>query len=401
MDTFTAAGDPNIEQVVGNHMRTIVSAIRSGMEPDAILVRGSFGKGEGDVLFDNGHLHFLSDYEINVATFSFRHRRLFNRLARQLTDELGVNTSIVWMRPDYFERLRVGPFVAGPVPITINLYETRYGARLLYGRDLFLTAPQIDPACISMASGLQLLLNRMAEALQYLPEPDGTPTKEWDSVYWINKLVLACLESLLLSWKEYHYSYGERGKRFSALAAGRLAFMGDQAQLLREFAQRATEFKLHPSRNMYPDTLESTTRLVVSIFQRVFAHLATQEWGLTIDDSYTLYPEQYLRVQIERVASFSYQRALYKLLDVYRYVRTQRVPLNLLAPNTAGEVVYSIVPLLFTGWGRSGPQLTSILDSVRRQLRMIVPIPSPALDARADWRELCQQMLVLWKNFCT
>lgn len=401
MSTFTAAGDPEIEQVISSHMERIVAAVRKGLEPDAILLRGSFGKGEGDVLREDGHLKFLSDYEINVATYSFRHRRYFNAIASRLSAELGVEISVVWMRPDYFYKLRVGPFVAGPVPITISLYETRYGSRVLHGKDLLQSAPEIDATCITMESGLQLMLNRMAEALRYLPEPDGTMTDEWQCIFWLNKLILACVEALLLSWGQYHYSYRERGRRFAMLARGRLDFMGDEGQALHQLGQRATQFKIQPRRELYPEALQSITEQVVAICLRVFAYLASREWGVTMEAPYATYSEQYLRKRVDRLAPFSYERALYKLLDVYRYLRTRRVPLNLLSPSTAGEVVYSVVPLLFAGWGEQNDTLPRTVRLVRREMRKVAFLPAPRPDSRAEWRQLCQQMLALWKNFCT
>ncbi len=396
MSPFTAAGNPDIERVISSHMERIVQVVRAGMEPEAILLRGSFGKGEGDVLIEDGHLNFLSDYEINVATYSFRHRGYFNRMAEKLTEELGVQTSIVWMRPDYFYKLRVGPFVAGPVPVTISLYETRYGSRVIYGRDLLEAAPAINPNCIRMESGLQLMLNRMAEAIHYLPEPDGSPLNEWQSIYWINKLILACVESLLLYWGQYHYSYRERGRRFSMLADKQISFMGDEAQSLCQLGQRATEFKMRPRRELYPESLQDLTRQVVTICGRVFSYLALQEWEVTIDDPYTPYPEQYLQVQVDRLGSFSYQRALYKLLDTYKYRRTRRLPLNLMSANTAGEVVYSVVPLLFMGWCQREEALWSLTKNARQQLRKVCILPAPKRDARAEWPQLCEQVLALW-----
>ncbi len=401
MGTFTAAGNPEIERVIGSHMERIVEAVCEGMEPDAILLRGSFGKGEGDVLLEHERLKFLSDYEINVATYSFRHRGYLNAVANRLSVELGVETSIVWMRPDYFYKLRVGPFIAGPVPITISLYETRHGSHLLYGKDLLQSAPEIDPSCITMESGLQLLLNRMAEALHYLPEPDGTATDEWQSVFWLNKLILACIESLLLCWGQYHYSYRERGLRFSRLASGQLGFLGMEGEVLYQLGQRATQFKMQPRRELYPQSLQELTQRVVSICEHVFAYLASREWGLTMDDPYTAYPRQYQRKRIDRLAPFSYERALHKLLDTYKYLRTRRLPYNLLSPNTAGEIIYSIVPLLFAGWRQSRDTLSLTVPAVRYEMRKVSRLPPAQAESRAEWRQLCQQMIPLWKNFCT
>jgi len=47
-----------------------------------------------------------------------------------------------------------------------------------------------------------------------------------EAVRWINKLVLACAEALLLSWGEYHYTYAERGRRFAATSGEHLPLTG-------------------------------------------------------------------------------------------------------------------------------------------------------------------------------
>jgi hypothetical protein len=168
---YTALADPSVERTVDAHLQRIVAEVRARMEPDAIILRGSFGRGEGSVMASQGQLCFLSDYEIDVATFSPFHRPLFRRLSRQLTTELGVETSLRWVRPDYLRRDRIGPLPAGPAPITISLYESRYGSRTLYGEDIAQAGPAIDPCRIRLDSGVFLLLNRMAESLCYMDWP--------------------------------------------------------------------------------------------------------------------------------------------------------------------------------------------------------------------------------------
>ena len=400
MGKYTALDDPMVDQVVASHMQRIVTAIRTGMQPVAIILRGSFGRGEGSVLVENDGLKFLSDYEINVVTPSPLHRSLFARLANQCTSEFGVSTSINWMHPKFLYKKKVGIFYIGQAPITISLYETRYGSQILYGRDLLHTGPVIDAGQISLSSGIRLVLNRMAESVSYLPRSDMNTQAEWQSIYWINKLILACVESLLLAWGRYHYSYKERGLRFSILAKERLGFMGEEGKILSRLAEQATEFKLRPARDLYPESLQSTCFQVVSICDKVFRHLTSLEWGFTIDDDYTSFSEQYLQHEVKKLKSPTYQRVIYKLLDIYKYVRRGRLPLNLKSPNTTNQVIYSVVPLLFSGWNKSDATLAPMLDGVRHQMVKIYPIGPPASNSRDELRHLSEHMFLLWKNFC-
>lgn len=397
---FTAAADPYVETTIASHMQRIVEAVRAEMEPAAILLRGSFGKAEGNVLNDDGQLRFLSDYEINVAAFSPRYRKLFARLASSLSAELGVQTSLVWMRPDFFERLRIGPFAAGAAPATIALYETRYGSRILYGENLLQSAAPIDPTCISVASGLQLMLNRMAESLAYLPASGEKPENEWASLHWINKLILACMELLLVSWGQYHYSYRERGRRFDMLALEGTGFLGEDASTLRDLAQRATQFRLQPARSLYPASLSTTVDAVASLCISIFSHAAFQEWKIDPPATSPLYPEQYLRAQVRALPPLSQHFVLYKLLDGYWYARRRSLPLNLFSLNTAAAVVYSIVPLLFASRTAPGKENPSSLQIARKMLGKVCHLPAASPDPHLEWRQLRDHMLIMWKNFC-
>ena len=187
MGRFTLLDDRLVEQTVEAHLQRMVAAVRSRMEPDAIILRGSFGRGEGSVVIQDGQLRFLSDYEIDVATLSPFHRSLFAELSHRFTTELGVDTSLRWVRPDYMRVGRVGPVPMGPRSITIALYEARYGSHTLYGQDVIHSSPAVDPGQISLTSGIRLLLNRMAESLYYVPSATDAAHDELESFFWVNK----------------------------------------------------------------------------------------------------------------------------------------------------------------------------------------------------------------------
>ena len=400
MGKFTALDDPLVDQTVETHLQRIVAGVRSRMEPQAIIIRGSFARGEGSVVMQDGALRFLSDYEIDVVTLSPRYRSLFRGLSRQFTAELGVETSLRWVRPDYLRRNRVGPLPMGPAPITISLYESRYGSLTLYGRDLSHLGPTVDPCQIQLDSGIRLILNRMAESLYYTPGASDIAHDELEVLHWVNKTVLACAESLLLLWGQYHFSYAERGRRFAALANARLGFMHDQGVILSALVARATEFKLRPRRSLYPHTVQEAWLEVVPICDRVFRYLVEQVLGFSIDD-YARFPEQYLQHMFAASRSLSpLHSATLRALDVYKYLRSGRLPRGLLLAYRVPQVVYAVVPLVFAGWAGNREGLASMLSEVRRWLAMIGPLEPPESDPRKEWDALRKHMLWAWKNFC-
>ena len=400
MAKYTDLNDPLVEHTVATHMKKIVSAICSRMDPVSIILRGSFGRGEGSILIQDGQLRILSDYEIDVVTLSPFYRSIFSELSRQLTVELGVNTSLRWVRPDYLYRNRIGPLPIGKAPISISLYESRYGSQTLFGQDVFDGSPPIDHEQISLDSGIVLVLNRMAESLCYRLESNESDINCQRNIYWLNKMILACAESLLVLWGQYHYSYKERGKRFTALAKERLDFLNDQGIILSEFVARATEFKLHPRWELYPGSAKDTWDLVVSLSDMVFRHLIQHAWVCHFRE-YIEFPELYLRHATESYRDRSpIERCSLKLLDSYKYARRGWFPRGLLLPYDAAEIVYSVVPLLFVGWDYQEGMLQTLLVEVRRRLVHLCPLEVPDTNPEHERNTLCKDLMLVWDNFC-
>jgi hypothetical protein len=68
-----------------------------------------------------------------------------------------------------------------------------------------------------------------------------------EQAMWVNKLVLACVDSLLLLIGQYHYSYQERGKRFQEKWSAVASLLKPDQDWFRRAAQEATAFKLSPT----------------------------------------------------------------------------------------------------------------------------------------------------------
>ncbi len=400
MGKFTAQDDPRVDQTIEAHLSLIVQAILARLKPDSIILRGSFGRGEGSVTCNDSGVTFLSDYEIDVAMHSSRHRNLFVELSREFTNQLGVETGIRWVKPDYMWKRRIGPFPAGAAPVTIALYEIRYGSQILHGQDILSTAPAIEPANIPLSSAIHLLLNRMAESLNYLPHPGEDRLDDWKTLYWLNKLVLASVESLLISWKQYHFLYQERGRRFSSIAPDHLGFLGEDEPTLMNLATQATEFKLRPDRELYPPSIPWLCSKVVAIYEKVFRHLISQELGVEVDHQYTGYSARYLEHEGNRLKPFSYQFVFSKLLDMYKFLRKGRLPRNLLSVNTTSQVIYSVVPPLFKSYSDLDPSQSGVMTGVRNQMMKVSEVKPPAASYRDELLNLRNLMFSMWKNFC-
>lgn len=389
MGKYTALDDPIVDQTVENHMQQIVAAIRSRIEPQTIILRGSFSQGEGSVLVEGDRLHFISDYELMAVT---RHRRWLRTVARQMTAQLGVETSI--SRVHLYTGKRKTRRNVRP---TIVAYELQSGGHTLYGEDLLNRGPAIDPRTLDIWNGLRLMLNRMAESLNHL----SSPGKDWEGLRWVNKTVLSCAEALLIVHQQYHFSYAERGRRFANLSPD-LDTVVERASHLPDLVRRATAFKLRPSLDLYPEPMPLIWQQVKVACDATFRYVIAKYLGFSFG-SYAEFPERYLS-QLGAQNKIGKSRLgivpaplSQNLLLVLRLLRDRRrLPLRLVAYTTypAYQVVFSVVPLLFL------ENSDDVLQEARRWMRKIRYIETRRTDPQAEWDYLRRCTGRAWKDFC-
>ena len=408
MGRYTAHDDPIVDHIVAEHLSRIVSAVCAHLQPQSIILEGSFGRGEGSVMLNGGQPTFLSDYETLVVTPSPFHRRLFLSLSHQLTAEMGVEVSIGWMRPGRLRTNQPRNLCFGQATPTIATYELREGGQTLYGQEMLKLGPPIDPCHIPVWSGIRLLVNRMTDALRYWPYTVSSDADRLETIRWMNKLVLACSEALLVLWGEYHYSYEERGRRFAARCGERLGALPAGALALPELVERATRFKLRPASNLYPGDVGSLWPQVTQAADAVFRHLMAEELGITFD-SYTHFPEQFLNHTRVR-QSYNLYRLWplpapwdQKLINAIKYLRQRRWPPTGYLTHfaiTANLIVFALVPVLFAGWSEDPLALAAANAEVRRWLTLMGYQDPLLSDPQAERDALYRYLLGAWRNFC-
>lgn len=398
MGKYTINDDPLIDQVIESHMQRIVAEITSHLKPTSIILRGSFGRGEGSVIELDSIFQFLSDYEIDVTAKSPFHRSFFSKLSRKLSDEFGLQAGIRWMRPDCLSRDRIGPFPIGKAVPTISLYEFRYGSQVLWGRDIFSSSPPIYPDQINPLSGLLLLLNRMAESLLFMRLDDDYFDTACFTYYWINKTILACAEALLLICKQYHYTYREREHRFQNLPQTELAFLGEDLSTVKDMIKSATEFKLEPCLMHYPLPVRDTWLQVIPLCKATLRHvmetLSSQNW-----EGLLLYPEIYLDYAADNYQQeYSKYIWLINLYEIYKVISTQRLPQQLRNHHYSIDLVYAAVPLIFLSYGPNKEE--KILFKARNIISKLCDLEPTSHDLDKEWDYLRQKLAALWKAYC-
>jgi hypothetical protein len=397
MGKYTALDDPIVDQTVEDHMEKIVAAIRSRVEPQAIVLRGSFSQGEGSVVVEGNRLRFLSDYEVMAITPHYQHRRWLRAVARQMTAQLGVETSISRIHPYNIERNSLGNLpIGGIARPTIAMYEVQSGGITLYGEPLLNRGPAIDPRTLDIWTGLRLMFNRMAESLDRLSLID----KDWEGLRWINKTVLSCAEALLIVHGQYHFSYAERGRRFADLVP-ELDTVVARASYLPDLVRRATAFKLRPSLDLYPDPMPMTWHQVQRACDATLRYVTEKYLGFSFG-SYAEFPERYLsQLEAQNKLGKSWLRPLpdpfaQNLFLILKLLRDRRrPPLGLITHATypAYQIVFSVIPLLFVG-------SSEVLQEARRWLGKVSRLEVTRAENRAEWDYLRDRTVQAWKDFC-
>ncbi len=395
MGKYTVLDDPVVDQTIDAHMRQIVAAIRSRVEPQSIVLRGSFGRGEGSVVVEGSGLRFLSDYELAIVMPQRQYqtqRRWLHNAVRDISNQIRVETSISRYSPDSLSR---GP-ITHP---TVGMYEIHNGGIVLYGEHFARPQSSIDPSQLDIWDGLRLMLNRMAESLPYVSQTH----KDWQTLHWINKVVLSCAEALLIVHKQYHFSYAERGRRFAALAP-ELAPVIQSAPHLPDKVARATAFKLRPSLEWYSESLPLLWQQVKQVVDVVLRYVVERYLTFAFD-TYAEFPERYLsRLQAQGKLGKSRIRPLpapfsQNLFLILRLLRDGRIPsLGLITHATypAYQIVFSVIPLLFLWNGED----SAPLREARYWLKQVYRLKAPGADRWTEWDYLRMCAVQAWKDFC-
>ena len=235
---FTQHPDPEADVIVATHMSRVVAEVQALVPAtEAILLTGSFGRGEGAMVRgEAGALVPVNDYDVLVIARTAPEAQSpeLRRLGHRLAAEFGTD----------FVHFSFWPSIGPTLPLTLGHYDIRYGSRVLLGdAGIFETLPAFAAADIPIFEGVQLLFNRLGGLLTGL----GCEAKRRGPRahrYLVNqtmKALIALGDWHLLRHCAYDVSYARRQARFTWLASG-LGISAPQ----RDAIHTAYQFKLYP-----------------------------------------------------------------------------------------------------------------------------------------------------------
>ena len=385
-----------LDSELQNKIDFVINVIANSFHPKSIMLAGSLGREEFSYLKMNGATKCLSDCEITVVPKGYIQRGALQSLSQMLSHktqlELSVNSSL---------KLLMCSLIHFPYALSrkiwepsIKYYDLKYASKVVYGENILRKLPDIQASDIPVWEGIKLMLNRMAGSLENYPE---NCFDNYKSIYWINKIIIACQDTLLLTIKKYHPSYKVRNEMFNQHFYDRFDKLASKIPCLLDLTAKATAFKLEPKRDAYSGNLQTLWFDVSDICNNVFRYVIQFDANISFK-SWAEFPQKYLtnsNLKSQYHFEFNPFQLSNKPDGLNPFFFSSQFRLN----SARQHIIYSSIPLIYFGLGRDGSVNNQNLRQARNLLSSIKQLPKPETDSFQEWNYLRQETCALWNDF--
>ena len=201
---------------------------------DAIILVGSFGRGEGSILHHDNEIYAINDYDLVVISNKNYSEVYINNLRRELEKKLSIRqVDLTFYKKTELRKTNFSMYI----------YDLKYASKIIYGDSNILELiPNMDSKKMPILEGIRPLFLFGISLLQAYPyQKDITDFDIFWSYQQISKSVIGWSTALLVSKGLYDPSYKKRQEIF-------LKKFSDDLELCR-YVNLAYEFKLNPSFN--------------------------------------------------------------------------------------------------------------------------------------------------------
>lgn len=221
MGKYTVLDYPAADQAVQDVLDMVVEGVLNlmGEHVQAIILIGSYGRGEGGVYQKEGDFLLVNDLDIAVFVRGGfkRIKQRFNTQLKQLANDLQPKANglkQIDIDLTNTRRFRI-------VPNMVSYYEIKHGNKVLYGNiNLKSLMPSLRADDLSSFDGLNYFYTRgsglLISAIILQKQYFDKKTKHYFQIE-LQKACLAMGDALLLYKKKYHFSYMERFRIFQNL----------------------------------------------------------------------------------------------------------------------------------------------------------------------------------------
>ena len=247
---FPLCRDPRHEAVVREvlvrSLELLLDRLPAG-KLTALVLTGSFARGEGTVMAVGDHLRVLGDIEFLVVlpseldfyTFRSQMATWSGEASHAVRELIEVDIEFGPVAVDYFTKL------ARP---SIFVYDLIRHGRIIWGPpDLVESIPEFGPGKIPADDALYLLFNRAIEQLEAYDRAGSLDGRAlWDLAYQRQKLVLDLAGSALAFSGRHEPSYEGRPRAFDRLLAEAPSLRAALPVAYRAELERASRLKIAP-----------------------------------------------------------------------------------------------------------------------------------------------------------
>lgn len=210
--SYTVQGKREQSTRVDADLEAIASRLLSDFpgEIEALVLVGSFGRGEGTIVVRQGELCPVHDYDIVIVSKDDLPRERLSQAASELAASLGLP------HIDLFSYRRGQLASFAPSLFSLDL---KAGGKVFHGDPNALQIVRsVDPSDLPLDEARRLMFNRLPSLIESVHEGDFRGAPEGDDAfriaYMASRVILACVEALLIEAQDYHPSCRERESRF-------------------------------------------------------------------------------------------------------------------------------------------------------------------------------------------
>jgi len=243
----------------------------------AIILMGSYGRGEGTALQTSTGLKPFNDYDLVVVgkrMTEFKRKRfqeVLKKLEEQVSEELGITVDYFLHTVNSLKRAEC----------TLMNYEMKYGHMVLYGDENILDIMP-DYKAVPLREATRLLLNRgklLLDIQETLRQKNHIPA-DLELLYkkFLNKVVLAIGDSALLVFDKYKISYVDKRAEIIYTHGMKSSYW-----LMGEY-KRAVDFKLTGDQSYLPEDVEGFFKETKAYFAHFYYWLESKRLGDEIEN---------------------------------------------------------------------------------------------------------------------
>ena len=261
--------------------------------PNSIILDGSFASGEGSILKEGDKFKILSDFDVVFVKTSRPSRNTIIKLEEKYSEKYSAKFSIYHNYPEKY--LKTSKTIASQrvdYPF-ISTTSRKHASVVLSGHNYIDEMPDYKLEDILPEEGIRIINSRLGECLNFVNLKNLFNSKKdsSDLNFWLVKIIIACLEAILVSNKAYHFSYNIKLKNINKL------FKDTNSEIPLHLKERYSLFEKAIDCKLQGVPYPSDSRILwfeaSTLVDYTLKYLLEKEYGIKFID-YLKYKDYYL-----------------------------------------------------------------------------------------------------------